>query len=101
MHLIGLRAVRFEHMRSAMDEFSDFQKGLTSPATRHFAIIPDDGADLAILPRVIYCNIAGDVAVRDAQGVDLTYTLAAGDRLDFRGVRVLSTGTTGTFYGWS
>lgn len=84
-----------------MDEFSDLQKGLTSPATRHFAIVPDDAADLPILPRVIYCQSAGDVVIRDATGADLTYTLETGDRLDFRGVRVLSTGTSGTFYGWS
>lgn len=84
-----------------MDEFSDMNKGLTSPATLHFAIIPDDAADLPILPRVIYCQSAGDVAIRDEAGVDLIYTMNAGDRLDFRGVRVLSTGTNGTFYGWS
>ena len=84
-----------------MDEFSDLQKGLTSPATKHFAIVPNDTADLPILPRVIYCQSAGDVVIRDAAGVDLTYSLNAGDRLDFRGVRVLAAGTSGTFYGWS
>jgi hypothetical protein len=35
-----------------MDEFQSFSKGLTSPATIHFAIQPDDAADLPILPRV-------------------------------------------------
>lgn len=84
-----------------MDEFSDFQKGLTSPATRHFAIVPDDNTDLPILPRVIYCEAAGTVVIRDSEGQDLTYSMVAGDRLDFRGVRVLNTGTSGTFYGWS
>ena len=84
-----------------MDEFSELKKGLTSPATRHFVILPDDNADLPTLPRVIYCQSAGTVVIRDEAGVDLTYNLGAGDRLDFRGVRVLSTGTSGTFYGWS
>lgn len=84
-----------------MDEFKSFSKGLTSPATKHFAIVPDNGADLPILPRVIYCESDGTVVIRDEDGSDLSYTMTAGDRLDFRGVRVMSTGTTGLFYGWS
>lgn len=84
-----------------MDEFEDFTKGLTSPATRHFAIAPDDNVDLPIRPRVIYCESDGTLVVRDEEGTDLAYTLTVGDRLEFRGVRVLSTGTTGQFYGWS
>lgn len=84
-----------------MDEFATFTKGLTSPATRHFAIIPDDTADLPILPRVIYCQSEGTLVVRDSDGVALSYTMAAGDRIDFRGVRVMETGTSGIFYGWS
>ena len=84
-----------------MDEFQSFTKGLTSPATKHFAIQPDDGADLPILPRVIYFQTEGTIVIRDNDGVDLPYTLMAGAHLEFRGVRVLSTGTTGTYYGWS
>lgn len=84
-----------------MDEFASLTKGLTSPGTKHFAIIPDDMADLPVLPRVIYCQSEGTLIVRDEDGVDLPYTMASGDRIDFRGVRVLSTGTTGTYYGWS
>lgn len=84
-----------------MDEFSDRQKGLTSPATKHFLIVPSDTADLPILPRLIYCQMSGTIVIQDQTGVDLPYTLSAGDRLEFRGVRVRSTGTSGTFYGWS
>ena len=84
-----------------MDEFESFTKGLTSPATRHFAIIPDNDNDLPLLPRVIYCQAEGTVVIRDSKGNALPYTMSVGDRLDFRGVRVMSTGTTGTFYGWS
>ena len=84
-----------------MDEFATFTKGLTSPATRHFVIVPDDTADLPVLPRVIYCEAHATVMIRDSEGVDLPYTMVAGDRIDFRGVRVLATGTTGTYYGWS
>ena len=84
-----------------MDNFQSFTKGLTSPATMHFAIIPDDNTDLAVLPRVIYCEVGGTIIVRDSEGVDLPYTMVSGDRIDFRGVRVLATGTTGIYYGWS
>lgn len=84
-----------------MDEFKSLTKGLTSPATKHFAIFPDDDADLPILPRVIYCEVEGTIAIRDSEGVELSYSMAAGDRLDFRGVRVMSSGTTGIYYGWS
>lgn len=84
-----------------MDEFISFEPGLTSPATKHFAIIPDDLVDLTILPRVIYCQSEGTIVIRDEFGVTLPYTMQIGDRLDFRGVRVMDTGTTGTFYGWS
>lgn len=84
-----------------MDEFHSFTKGLTSPATKHFVIVPDDTADLPTLPRVIYCKTDGTILIRDHSGVDLFYTMVSGDRLEFRGVRVLATGTTGTFYGWS
>lgn len=84
-----------------MDEFKDFRKGLTSPATMHFPITPDDNADLPILPRVIYCHAEGTLVVRDISGVELPYAMIVGERLDFRGVRVMSTGTTGIYYGWS
>ena len=84
-----------------MDEFQSFTKGLTSPATKHFLIVPDDNADLPILPRAIYCEAEGTIAIQDSEGTTLSYTLGSGERLDFRGVRVMSAGTTGTFYGWS
>ncbi|MEO0370464.1 MAG: hypothetical protein AAF231_03320 [Pseudomonadota bacterium] len=84
-----------------MDEFQSLTKGLSSPATKHFAIQPSDTADLPMLPRVVFCQTEGTIMIRDSEGVDLPYTMLAGDRLDFRGVRVLSTGTTGTYYGWS
>lgn len=84
-----------------MDEFSTHSPGLTTPATRHFQIVPDDNADLPIMPRAIYCQVAGDIVIQDVHGTVLTYSLEAGDQLSFRGLRVLSTGTTGIFYGWS
>ncbi len=84
-----------------MDEFSTHNSSLTAPATRHFLIVPNDNADLAVMPRAIYCQTAGDIVIQDIHGTELTYSLAAGDQLSFRGVRVMSTGTNGMFYGWS
>jgi len=84
-----------------MDEFESLEKGLSSPATKHFLITPDDASDLPILPRAIFCQSGGTIVVRDPFGVTLPYAMSVGDRLDLRAVRVMSTGTTGVYYGWS
>jgi hypothetical protein len=83
------------------DNFKDYQGGLTGPATRHFAIVPDDAADLPTLPRVIYCNAQGAAMIRDAAGVDLSYNLVQGQTFIFRGVRILALGTTASLIGWT
>lgn len=83
------------------DKFGSELPSITGPGTSHFAIAPSDTEDLPVLPRVIYCQADGDIVIRDRAGTDLLYSMIAGDRLDFRGVRVLATGTSGTFYGWS
>ena len=69
-------------------------------ARRHDTVVPADGSDQDPIPDALYCTAAGDVVVRDAFGNDETYTLAIGDILPVRAVRVLSTGTTGTVIGW-
>lgn len=75
-------------------------RGLEAPAIAHRAIVPDDAADLSAPPRVLYCNAAGTVVLRDQSGVELSYTLAQGQILPISPVRVLATGTTATLYGW-
>lgn len=83
------------------DGFDRHTTGPEAPATRHFAITPNDAADLPSTPRAIRANVAGDVVLRDASGTDVTYTVAAGELLLFRAVRVLATGTTATgLVGW-
>lgn len=67
---------------------------------RHWQIVPSDGADLARRPLAIYCQAPGTIVVRDEAGIDLPYAMTAGQVLPFRGIRVLATGTSGTFYGW-
>jgi hypothetical protein len=82
------------------DTFASFTPGLSDVATLHFAITPSDTTDLAITPRSLYCNAAGDAVVRDEAGTDITYALTQGQILPFRGVRILETGTTATLVGW-
>jgi hypothetical protein len=84
----------------ATDNFASFSSGLSSPASKHYAITPSDTIDLADVPRAIYCNVAGNAVIRDKYGTDVTYALNAGQVLPFRGVRVLATGTTATLIGW-
>jgi hypothetical protein len=82
------------------DNFLAHNKGLDAPCDRHFAITPNDDANLTDIPRAIYCQSAGNAVIRDKFGTDLTYALTAGQILPFRGVRILATGTTATIYGW-
>lgn len=78
------------------DQHSGFTESLSDPADSHATITPSDSTDISIKPRAIRINGAGNVVVRDKDGVDVTYTCAAGEVLAFRGVRVLATGTTAT-----
>ena len=82
------------------DPFEGHSTGLTSPAVRHFLIAPSNTVNLPVRPRLIYCAAAGTIVIRDELDVDLPYTCEAGDRIEFRGVRVMATGTSGTWYGW-
>jgi len=83
------------------DAFQYHSSGLESPATRHFAIIPSNSADLANVPRAIYVGTGGDLRLRDASGQDVTYTVVSGAVLPFRAVRVLASGTTAAgLVGW-
>lgn len=83
------------------DYFKSVSKTLDSPADRHFAVVPDDAADLAVVPRALRIGGAGDVVLRDATGAEVTYAVTAGEVLAFRPVRVLATGTTATdIVGW-
>lgn len=82
------------------DPFQHYATALSSVAVRHFAITPSDTTDLAIRPRAIICTVAGNAVIRDEGGVDITYPLTVGQILPFRGVRILSAGTTATLVGW-
>lgn len=83
-----------------MDPFESSVTGLTSPAYGHFGITPSDTVDLPVRPRALVALTAGNLALRDALGVVITYPVAAGQVVDFRAVRVMATGTTATVAGW-
>jgi hypothetical protein len=72
----------------------------TNPGDSHFQITASNSENMAIRPRSIYCAVAGTAQVVDAAGVVLPYVMTQGQILPFRGVRINSTGTTGTYYGW-
>ncbi|MCO6381958.1 MAG: hypothetical protein JXQ91_03730 [Vannielia sp.] len=82
------------------DNFAGHMRSLTTPAEVHFSITPSDGTDLPVVPRALYCNIAGTAVLRDRNGQEVSYDLAAGQVLPFRAHRVLATGTTAGLIGW-
>ena len=82
------------------DPFAGYSEGLTSPADDHFAITPNDGVDLATVPRALYVNVAGTLVLHDKSGTAITYNVTAGQVLPLRVRRVLATGTTATVVGW-
>lgn len=82
------------------DPFANFRRGLESPATSHFAITPQDGADLPLRPRVLRVVAGGDLAIRDAAGTVIVYPVASGETLVFSAAGIEATGTTATVAGW-
>lgn len=60
------------------------------------SVTPDDNNDLDSVPRGLIATGAGDIAIQDGNGNNITITVSAYEVLDFSPVRVLSTGTTAT-----
>lgn len=80
-----------------VDHFSGFGSGLDSPATGILPIAPSDGADLAVMPRVLMVATVGNVAVVMKDGSTGTLpALQPGVPYPVRVKRVLATGTTAT-----
>jgi hypothetical protein len=78
-----------------MDTFKNHTRSLTSPPEHAVAILPQDGADLAVVTRAIYVGAGGDVAVRMLDGTTVTLTnVPNGTLMPLRVSRVLATGTT-------
>lgn len=73
---------------------------ITAPAVQHFNIVPADGIDLPMRPRVLRILTSGDLAIRDAKDVVIVYPVVAGETLQFSAVGVEATGTSATVVGW-
>jgi hypothetical protein len=82
------------------DRFANVADTVSQQGRRHFTIVPSDAVDLLERPKAIVCTVDGTINLRDEAGVDIAYPMTAGQMLVFRPVRVLATGTSGTFIGW-
>lgn len=80
----------------AEDQHEDFREGLESPANDWFEITPDDGTELAQIPRALFIGIGGDLVLTDAGGNDSTFKVISGQILPVRPTFVKATGTTAT-----
>lgn len=78
------------------DIFATHSNGLDSPATKAFAITPDDATDLALTTRAIYTGTGGTLVctLADDSGDATFVSLPAGCILPVRAKRVKATGTT-------
>jgi len=80
------------------------ENAIYAPATRHFAITPDDDTDLEATeaqPRALYIGTGGTLSMTDEVGAIVIYTVSDGQVIPFRPVRVRATGTTATgIIGW-
>lgn len=78
------------------DRFAYHADSAGTPARAPFAIVPDDAAELPLLPKGIYVGSGGDVTLRgiDAAG-DVTYrNLPDASYIAVRARFVRATGTT-------
>lgn len=83
-----------------IDHFAHFQRGLESPCSGHFTIVPQDGVDLPVKPRVLRVLTSGDLAVRDEAGAVIVYAVIAGETIGFSAVGIEASGTTASVAGW-
>lgn len=63
------------------------------PATNHYAVTPSNSAVLTPTPRMIYVASNGNLVVADQANTVLTYAVTAGQVLEIRPLRILTTST--------
>lgn len=85
---------------SQIDPFSSLQRGLKSPTAMHFTIIPADGADLPIRPRVLRELSSGDLVLCDASGATISYPVAVDETLLFSAAGLEAAGISATVAEW-
>jgi len=79
-----------------IDHFESAANSLNAPASRCFAIAPDDIAELAEVPKALYVGSGGDIVVRPLDGQeDVVFrNTISGSIIDIRVRAVRATGTT-------
>ncbi len=79
-----------------VDPFKNALDSLNAPASRCFAITPDDAAVLPIAPKAIYVGSGGDIVVQPLEGDEDVVFLntISGSILDIRVRAVRATGTS-------
>jgi hypothetical protein len=65
---------------------------------RHRTVTPSN-TDALVTDYILYCTVAGTAAVVDKDGVQISYTLVAGDIVPVIAWKVMATGTTATLVG--
>ena len=76
------------------DAFNGRLPGLGAPAQNGFAVVPNDGSDLAMTTRALWVGASGDLAVILAGDTVAVTLKGAYGLLPLRVKRVLATGTT-------
>lgn len=66
------------------------------PATRHFAITPHDTNDLEAITSAIYVTGAGDIAIVDKRGNEVTWTVPDNFFIPIEAKQVKDTNTDAT-----
>lgn len=81
------------------DAWAGGQMPVAGPGENHAAVTPGAAA-LDPRPRALFVGGAGDVTIEDQRGVSVTYTVAAGAVLPFRGVKVTAATATNIVAWW-
>ena len=84
---------------ASREYYFDDLKSVMAPARSMIAATLHDTNELAVLPRAIRCNVAGNVVLRCIDdSADITLTMVAGELLSIRPRYIRATGTTATIH---
>lgn len=80
-----------------IDAYQSFGDSAADPARRAFAVTPDDGAALPMLPKALLVGGAGLLTLRPVDSpADVTVAAGAGQIVPIRASHVRATGTSAT-----
>lgn len=79
------------------DLYANERRDLNTVGEFHYLVVPGASA-LDPKPKVVRADTAGTVTVEDFDGTSITYTMAAGEVLQFRPHKI--TAATATIHAW-